>query len=136
MRRNWKSLVAVVVALQVLGFVWYAPLFGERWMALEGLSDEQVAAAGWFPIVVATLASIALWWVLSALLPAVGARSAKAGSMWGLQMGVAFGFLPHWMNHLFGQRPLEYTLIVGGFVVLMFVVTGAIVGAGAKAPAT
>lgn len=34
---NWLSVAAAVVLLEVLGFLWYGPLLGDRWMAaMEG----------------------------------------------------------------------------------------------------
>lgn len=129
MKVNWKSLVGTLLALQALGFVWYGPLFGQRWMELEGLTTEQVNAAGWAPIGLAWLTSLAVWWVFSKVFAATGVSSAAHGAMKGLFLGVGLAFMPTWMNHAFGQRDMEFTLIVGGYAVLMFVVAGAIVGA-------
>lgn len=35
---NWLAIVLCMVAAVVLGFVWYGPLFGKKWMALSGIA--------------------------------------------------------------------------------------------------
>ena len=41
MEVNWIAVIAAAVSAFVLGGLWYGPLFGKKWMALVGLSEEQ-----------------------------------------------------------------------------------------------
>lgn len=42
---NYISVVGAAVASMVLGFLWYGPLFGKKWIALMGFTQEQMSAA-------------------------------------------------------------------------------------------
>ena len=37
---NWIAVVVAVVLLEVLGFVWYGPLFGKAWMAVAPVQPD------------------------------------------------------------------------------------------------
>ncbi len=39
---NYLAMLVAAVAANVLGFLWYGPLFGKAWIKLMGFSDEQV----------------------------------------------------------------------------------------------
>jgi hypothetical protein len=41
MKTNYEAVVASAVAYWMLGALWYGVLFGQRWMALEGIAMEQ-----------------------------------------------------------------------------------------------
>ena len=43
---NWLSVLIAVVAAQVLGFLWYGPLFSKQWMAALGWTPEQMKEEG------------------------------------------------------------------------------------------
>ena len=45
MEVNWIAIAVAAVSAFVLGGLWYGPLFGKKWQALNGLSDEDVASA-------------------------------------------------------------------------------------------
>jgi Protein of unknown function (DUF1761) len=36
----WVGVIVAVVAAQVIGFLWYGPLFGKPWRAAMGVTDE------------------------------------------------------------------------------------------------
>ena len=42
---NYISVVASAVAMMVLGFLWYGPLFGKMWMKEMGLTKTDMEAA-------------------------------------------------------------------------------------------
>ena len=39
---NYLAVLAAGISNMVIGFLWYGPLFGKKWMALEGYTEEQV----------------------------------------------------------------------------------------------
>ena len=43
---NWLAVLVAVVAAQVVGFLWYGPLFSKQWMAALGRTQEEVRAEG------------------------------------------------------------------------------------------
>lgn len=50
----WHVLVAVVV-MQVIGHLWYGPLFGKTWMKLSGVKKPNMAAGKMARIIVTAL---------------------------------------------------------------------------------
>ena len=40
---NYFAVLASVVSAMFIGFLWYGPLFGKKWIALMGWTPEQVA---------------------------------------------------------------------------------------------
>ena len=42
---NYLAVGGAAIASMVIGFLWYGPLFGKMWMALSGITQEQIAAS-------------------------------------------------------------------------------------------
>ena len=42
---NYFAVLGAAVAGMVIGFLWYGPLFGKLWIALSGMTAEQINAA-------------------------------------------------------------------------------------------
>ena len=41
---NFLAVVGAAVAAMILGFLWYGPLFGKKWLAESGMSAEKIEA--------------------------------------------------------------------------------------------
>jgi hypothetical protein len=124
----WAVLTCGVSSL-LLGGLWYSPmLFGRRWQALAGLTDEQMAGGGLARIFgLAFLLSLVAAYVFAVFLgtemglgPSIAA-GASAGLCW---VTAAFG-----INYLFERRSLCLWLINGGYHTLQFTLFGLILGA-------
>jgi len=110
----------------VLGAIWYVPpVFGKKWMALAGLTEEQ-AKSGSIPMIFggAFALSVIAAAVFSMFLGpkpelgfALGAGS-SAGLCW-----VATGL---GINYLFERKPLGLFLINGGYFTVQFTLIGLI----------
>ena len=42
---NYAAVLVAALASQVIGFVWYGPLFGKTWMKLSGVTPDKIDAA-------------------------------------------------------------------------------------------
>ena len=42
---NFIAVAGAAVASMVIGYLWYGPLFGKKWIALSGFTQEQMNAA-------------------------------------------------------------------------------------------
>ena len=126
MELNWIAVLVAGASSLVLGGIWYAPpVFGKKWMALAGLTEEQ-AKSGSMPMIFggAFALSVIASAVFSAFLGpkpelgfALGAGS-SAGLCW-----VAAGF---GINYLFERKPLGLFLINGGYSTVQFTLIGLI----------
>jgi hypothetical protein len=126
MELNWIAILAAGASSLVLGAIWYAPaLFGNAWMKLAGLTEEQIKG-GNMPLIFggAFALSVIAAGVFSMFLGpkpelgfALGAGS-SAGLCW-----VAAGL---GINYLFERKPLKLFLINGGYFTLQFTLFGLI----------
>ncbi len=125
---NWLAVLAATAAAFVLGGLWYSPLlFGKRWQAAAGLSDEQVNSGSPALIfggafVLALIASACFAFFLGPR-PELGfATSAglAAGLCW---VATSFG-----INGLFQREKASLVLINAGYHTLQFTLIGLILG--------
>jgi hypothetical protein len=105
-----------VILLFVLGFVWYGPLFGEKWMAMVGPDPATVEAsppgAGvWITNLIATAVP---WYVLAWLFTKMNVSTALQGAAIGLLIGFSFIFLSDMTGDMFAQNPYVLSWITGG----------------------
>lgn len=42
---NYLAVLVAGIASMVLGYLWYGPLFGKQWMALSGMTDQNMEEA-------------------------------------------------------------------------------------------
>lgn len=124
---NWLGVIAASVSAFVLGGIWYGPLFGKKWMALVGMTEEE-AAKGNMALIFAgafVLSFIAAFVFAMFLGPEPGVQFATsagfaAGLFW---VAATFG-----INYLFARKPFALWLIDGGYATLMFTLFGLLIG--------
>ena len=42
---NYVAVGGAAVASMVIGYLWYGPIFGKKWMALSGITQDQISAS-------------------------------------------------------------------------------------------
>lgn len=125
---DWLAVGAATLLNVVLGGLWYGPLFGKRWLALMGKTQEEVAAQAGsmgkvygITIVLALLASIGL----SDVIALAGPVTVPEGALLGLAVAVAFVVATNANTVLFeGRKPEVYGLYMA-YQVVWFVLAGA-----------
>lgn len=131
---NHLAVLVSVIMLFVLGFLWYGPIFGEKWMGLVGLDMAKIEAnppgAGvWVTNIVSSVVSMyALAWLFTKL----KVESAMDGAKYALIISVAFVLLSTMTTNMFAQRPYGLAWITGGFSVVGNTIGGIIMGAWRK----
>lgn len=127
--------VWLAIALQfVLGFLWYGPFFGEKWMHLVKLDLTAIEAnspgiAIWLTnIISSTFAMYLLAW----LFVKIEIREPLKGLFTGLLIAFSFIFLSSLTNNLFAQIPYGLAWITGGFSMVGFSIAGIIFGTWTK----
>ncbi|MDZ7266362.1 MAG: DUF1761 domain-containing protein [candidate division KSB1 bacterium] len=129
------SPVAVLVAALVyfvLGGLWYSPLmFARPWMALVGISEEQIRQKGGAgkAYAVAVLCSLIIAFVLAILVNQQTPANLFTGAQTGLMTGVGLVAMTAFTTSTFEARPLKLFLIDAGYNVVGFILAGAILGA-------
>lgn len=125
---NWLAVVAATVAAQLLGFLWYGPVFGKMWLEGVGKSKEQVGSPG-AGYVVAILASFVANLTIALVLNLVDSPGLPEGLAWGIIIGIGFVATSSLTTAAFDERKPVITWLFIGFQVLSYAVAGAILGA-------
>jgi hypothetical protein len=122
---NWLAVAVAVVALMLVGGLWYGPLFGKRWIRLinkkpEELGDPGKAMAGM------TLLAVFEVFILANVIGGAGAWPALRFVLWiwvGIIVPILGGF---W---LFEGKPLGLVFLNAGNQLLSLCAAALILGA-------
>lgn len=128
---NWLAVVVAVVAHQVLGFLWYGPLFGRMWMSARGTTREEMQARGVSPapFVVAGIGSLLSAIALALLLSLADEVDAIDGLMVGLLAGIGFAAPTSATAAAYEEGNPTVTWLYIAYQVAGFAIMGAILGA-------
>lgn len=132
MKTNYLAVIVSAIAYWVLGAVWYTVLFGKQWMALENISGPKEGASMVFPFVVTFLLDLLMAFVLAQLCTWRSANTASRGASLGVLMWIGFVATTMYTNYIYEMRPNALFLINSGYVLVGFILMGAILGAWAK----
>jgi hypothetical protein len=127
---NWLAVFVAALSMFLLGWLWYSPLlFAARWMAANGLTDEELRKRGGTgrifggAFVLALVAAANLAFFLGGADTTV-AWGVIAGALTAVWIVAALGIL-----YLFERRPFRLFAINAGYYVVAFPLMGLILGA-------
>ena len=126
LRVNWIGVAAGTLAAYLAGFVWYALIFEERWMALTKVDPavmESNTAMG-AGLLAVLLSVFGLDWVIRR----TGSLGWFSGARVGLAAALFFGLTVAANDFIYGIKDLSLIPIDFGYILLWFAVAGAIVG--------
>jgi hypothetical protein len=132
---NLLAVVLGALAFFVIGALWYGPLFGKPWRALNGITDE-VMKAGPRPGQNPTWLIMTLCFLFELLIAVMLAHLiARTGAGPHVIMMMAFGFGATIMapalgiNYLFQMRPGKLFAIDAGYLVVGMLAMGGVFAA-------
>ena len=127
----WAVLVCVVIG-QVIPALWYSA-FSEQWMALNGFTMEQIkSATSPIPYLASIVSTSFVAYTVAWVFTKVPVKSLVIGFLIGLLFGIVFVLFETIVKDMFSMRPLSLSLINGGVSVIVYAITGAILGAWRK----
>ena len=128
---NFLAIVVSAIAFMAVGFLWYGPLFANRWMALVGMTREQIEQSGANPAMygLTFVGALVASYVLALFISAAGMGTLTGGVGIGLLAGLGFVATSFGSNYLFGRRSFSLYLLDAGYQVVSLVIGGAILGA-------
>lgn len=131
---NHLAAIVCIVALHVLGFLWYGPLFGEAWMGMIGVTMESMEANPpsnmiWVTNFIASAASV---YVLAWILAKLGITSGVNGAGVAFLLTLCLHVLVVVNGNMFAQAPAGLGWITGGFSLVGNTISGFILGAWVK----
>jgi len=126
---NFLAVIVAAFSAFFIGWLWYGPLFGKKWMELNGFSKENVQQGG-LPLpalmlinyVATALAALSLAMFLGAEADAI------FGIFAGMMIAVFWIATSRLNDVLYERKPMGLFWINVGYNVVIYVVMGAILG--------
>jgi hypothetical protein len=131
----WAILISMVVSV-ALGFLWYGPLFGKKWMALSGIKmpeQGEPMPSMKKPILLSFIGAILMSSVLTCVIYFHNAFYLTTGMSTALAMAavVWFGFIvPVYLNYAGWEgKPAALFFINAGYWLVFLLISAAIISA-------
>jgi hypothetical protein len=129
---NYWAVIVVVVLSQLVPMIWYG-VFAEQWMELNGLTMEMITEDGSSaPYIMAIIASFTFAMVLAWLFKRMNVESAKDGLITAVIMGIPFSLFNLMTVYMFSFRPYGLAWIDGGENLIIWALSGIVLGAWRK----
>jgi len=123
---NWLAVIAAALSTFVVGGIWYSVL-DKIWMKANQFTQEFLKSRS-MPLVFGL--SIVLSLIMSINLALfIGKAGLEFGLIAGFLAGLGWVVPAFGIVALFEKRPFSYVLINGGYMLLAFILMGAIIGA-------
>ncbi len=120
---NWIGVIVAAIVMYVIGWLWYAMIFKAQYMAAMPTAGAAMATTTYVYGFINTLV-VAIG--LGIVAPRLGdgwAGGAKAG----LIIGVFFAATTLMMGYIYGNMPKDLLWVDLGYLLVMYIVGGAIV---------
>lgn len=124
---NWLAVITATLAGFFVGGLWYGPLFGKEWMALNKLTPEDARKASMLKLYGTTICLNLV--AATSLAMFIGKAAWQEGLFYGFLTGLTFVATALGVTYAFEFKPLKLWCINAGYQVLFFSVMGLILGA-------
>lgn len=128
---NWVAVILATLASMVVGIGYYMAL-GKQWMAALGMSEEEFKASSpsmVSPFVWAALAQAVIAYFIAMLTPQLmGSVDVYNAIIVGVHMWLGFIITAMILNHRYQGRKWSLTFIDGGYLLLVVIVQGLVIG--------
>jgi hypothetical protein len=135
MKVNWISIIAALVASMAIGFLWYGALFQSQWMAGNGITMEgekmlkhgievPVTSA---PMILNTIGMVIYALFMNWLIGKTGDNTWMKGGTLGFILGLIL-CIGVFLNNMFASSPTSLSMVDGSYALVLWTVTGAIIG--------
>ena len=121
---NWIGVIVAAIAMYVIGWLWYAMLFKAQYDAAMPNTEMAMATTTYVYGFINTLV-VAIG--LGIVAPRLG-DGWGGGAKAGLILCVFFGLTTLMMGYIYGAMPKNLLWIDVGYMLVMYIVGGAIVG--------
>ena len=129
---NHLAVLVCLVLLHILGFLWYGPLFGEKWMDMVDLDPEKMEGGNAGIWITNFIASLAPLYLLAWLFTKLNVISGLRGAVIAFLITLCFHHLPVMSGNMFAGEPYGLAWITGGFSLVGLTLSGFILGAWTK----
>lgn len=123
---NWIAVIVAIILVQVLGFLWYGPLFGAKWHELQpgapmsNAMDAKMVCG----ILITAVLVIGMAWLYARL----GVASLMDALKTALILCVVFALTMVFMAWCYEGAPMGLILLNSGYELVAFLLIGASLG--------
>jgi hypothetical protein len=133
MKTNYGAVVVSAVAYWMLGALWYGVLFGQRWMALEGIAMGQGRSANpALPYVISFALDLLMAFVLAQLCSWRNANTAARGAAVGVLLWIGIVGPIVFTTYMYEMRSMELFAINEFYPLVGLCLMGVILGGWTK----
>ena len=134
MKTNYLAIAVSAVAYWMLGALWYGVLFGQRWMALEGMTMEQAKSMNpVLPYIITLVLNLLIAFVLAQLCLWRNANTAARGAAVGVLLWIGIVGPIVLTTYMYEMRSMELFAINEFYPLVGLCLMGVILGAWTKA---
>ncbi|WP_221390776.1 DUF1761 domain-containing protein [Dyadobacter sp. NIV53] len=127
----WAVLVCVVIG-QIIPALWYSA-FSEIWISLNGFTPEQLKmAVSPIPYLASIVSSSFVAYTMAWIFTKIPVKSLLTGFLTGLLFGIVFVLFETIVKDMFSMRTLLLSIINGGSSVVVYALSGAVLGVWRK----
>jgi hypothetical protein len=124
---NYLAIIVAAIINLVLGFLWYGPLFGRRWLALSNITQEQMRSGGIAKTTAGSFViALIVFYVLSLVVDWTGAKTVGAGLTAGFWVWLGFVGTVTFNSVLYEFRPTALWALNNGYHLLTLLIGGAL----------
>lgn len=120
---NWVAVIVATVLLEILGYLWFGPLFGRAWMAAMG--HDVTSANGNLLMAIGVVNTFVCVTGLAWLINRVGAASLGAAVMASVAAWFFFSLTTQSLEYLYMGMSLSLLQINASYQLVAFVLAGA-----------
>jgi len=123
---NYLAVLAAGIANMAIGFLWYGPLFGKKWMALSGYTEEQMKNMNPGPLYGQSFVAALLTYFILARFMA-GTTTLMQGVETACLVWLGFVTTVQFTASLFSTRPKTLYFMDTGYQLASFIAAGFII---------
>jgi hypothetical protein len=133
MKTNYWAVVVSAIVYWMLGGLWYAALFGQRWMVLEGITAEQAKSVNpALPYIITFVLNLLIAFVLAQLCLWRNANTAARGAAVGVLLWIGIVGPITFTTYMYEMRSKELFAINEFYPLVGLCLMGVILGAWTK----
>ncbi len=133
MKTNYLAVIVCAAVYWLLGGIGFGLIFGKQWMKLENITEAQAKGMNpTVPYIVSFLTGLLIAFVLAQLCAWRNATTAARGASLGVLLWLGIVAPVTYTTNMYEMRPTNLFLINEGYVLVGFLVMGAILGAWTK----
>lgn len=107
MKVKYPAVIVCAIAYWLLGYVWFDLLFGQKWMALEGITQAQAQGANMAKLMIITvLLNLLIAYVLANICAWRNANTAGRGAAIGVLLWIGFVGPIAYTTFMYEGRPI------------------------------